>query len=213
MQNVALLVRRPPSNQSPTTSHQSPITSRPGSQRSRRSQRFSGSGKRFRPHQHPKIFLCFWGKQYCLVQNRCLAIRIPDGNTENSYGSPELEQPGNRSSIGSNQVTLAAPPPFIDPRSAIFKDQYRFIASDIFDSNQADRAFLFGQYGKLPTYKVLPLRSISGESCFIHYEMLVLGFDKAGTDSGKRKILTTANRNRLRQWLVSAPTQEQYRRG
>jgi len=114
--------------------------------------------------------------------------------------------------IGSNKIALAAPPPFVDPGSAIFKDQDRIIVGHIFDLDCPECGLPFGHYGKLPTHKVLPFRSIGGESRFIHYETPIFSFNKAGANSGEPKILTTADSNGFRHWLASASTQQQYGR-
>jgi hypothetical protein len=92
---------------------------------------------------------------------------------------------------------LSAPPPFVNAGSAIFKDQDRTIVGDIFDSDQPQSGFLFGHYGKLPTDKVLPFRSVGGESRFIYDEALILSFDEASTDSVERKVLTATDGDAL----------------
>jgi hypothetical protein len=107
---------------------------------------------------------------------------------------------------------LSAPPPLVNSGSAIFKDQDWTIVADIFDSDHPQCGFLLGHYGKLPTYKVLPFRSVGGESRLIYHEALILGFDEASSHSGERKVLAATDGDALCQWLVSASTQQQYGR-
>src|SRR5260221_11616023 len=86
------------------------------------------------------------------------------------------------------------------------------IVGHIFDLDFLQCGLSFGHYGKLPTHKVLPFRSIGGESPFIYFEALIFRFVKTGAKPGEPKILTAAANDGFRHLVVGASPQQQYRR-